>query len=103
MRAKVRKRGRFVSTYGFKKITCAPGNKYELIVVDGEGRPVSHLTEWYRLRKTPGCDGTRRTYLGMLQPFFGYLLVHHYAWNSKPELIRSYVKAFLCDEVSCLV
>jgi integrase len=39
----------------------------------------------------------------MLQPFLGYLLVHHYAWNSEPERIRSYVKAFLCDEVSCLV
>lgn len=103
MRTKARVLGRFVSTYGFKKIACAPGSKYELIVVDSQGRPVSHLTEWYRLRKTPGCDGTRRTYLGMLQPFFGHLLAHGYAWNSEPERIRSYVQGFLRDDLSCLV
>jgi hypothetical protein len=39
----------------------------------------------------------------MLQPFFGYLLARGYAWNSEPERIRRYVKAFLCDDVACLV
>jgi hypothetical protein len=74
MRAKGRWQGRFVSAYGLRKIVCAPGNRYELVVVDSEGRPVSHLTEWYRLRKTPGLDGTRRTYLGIM-------------WNTSTRLL----------------
>jgi len=38
-----------------------------------------------------------------LQPFFAYLLSHGYAWNTGPEQIRSYVKAFLLDDLSCEV
>ncbi len=32
-----------------------------------------------------------------------YLLAHGYAWNAAPEHIRSYVKAFLLEDVSCQV
>ena len=35
--------------------------------------------------------------------FFAYLLSHGYAWNTGPEQIRSYVKAFLLDDLSCEV
>jgi integrase len=59
--------------------------------------------EWYRLRKQPGCDGTRRTYLNFLLPFFGYLLRRGAAWNGEPERIRSLVREFLRDEVACKV
>ncbi len=103
MRTVTRIRGRFVSTYGLRKVPCPPGGKYELIVLDSAGHPVSPLTEWYRLRKQPGGDGTRRTYLNFLLPFFGYLLKRGAAWNGKPEQVRSLVKVFLRNEVACKV
>jgi integrase len=103
MRAKGRDQGRFVALSGFRKIAGPPGERYELLIVDGNGRPVSHLSEWYRLRNQPGPNGTRRTYLNFLQPFFAYLLAHGYAWNAAPQHIRSYVKAFLLEAVFCQV
>jgi len=103
MRAKGREHGRFVALSGFRKIAGPPSGRYEVLIVDGNGRPVSHLCEWFRLRKQPGLNATRRTYLNFLQPFFAYLLSYGYAWNAAPEQIRSYVKAFLLEDISCEV
>src|SRR5712692_4147519 len=103
MRAQARERGRFVSNCGLRKVAGAPGGRYELVVYDSAGRPVSPLMEWYRLRKQPGCDGTRRTYLNFLLPFFGYLIRKGAAWNGEPKRIRSLVREFLRDEVACKV
>jgi hypothetical protein len=103
MRAKGRERGRFVALSGFRKIAGSSDGRYEVLIVDGSGRPVSPLCEWYRLRKQPGPNGTRRTYLNFLQPFFAYLLARGYAWNAAPEQIRHYVKAFLLEDVACQV
>jgi hypothetical protein len=103
MRVSVRERGRFASTCGLRKVAGRPGGRYEFVIVDSAGSPLSHLTEWYRLRKQPGGDGTRRTYLNFLLPFFAYVLKKQAAWNEEPEHIRSLVKAFLRDEVACRV
>jgi integrase len=103
MRAKGRERGRFVALSGFRKIVMPPGGRYELLIVDHTDRPVSPLCEWYRLRKQPGLNNTRQTYLAYLKPFFAYLLVHDVAWNAPPEQVRRSVKAFLLDDVGCRV
>ena len=103
VRVKGREQGRFVALSGFRKIAGSPDGRYEVLIVDGKGKPVSHLCEWYRLRKQPGPNGTRRTYLNFLQPFFAYLIARGYAWNAAPEQIRSYVKAFLLEDVACEV
>ncbi len=103
VRVKGREQGRFVALSGLRKIVGPPDGRYEVLIVDGSGRPVSHLCEWYRLRKQPGHNGTRRTYLNFLQPFFAYLTARGYAWNAAPEHIRSYVKAFLLEDVACQV
>lgn len=103
MRTKGREQGRFVALSGFRKIAGSPSSRYELLIVDGNGKPVSHLCEWYRLRKQSGQNGTRRTYLNFLQPFFAYVLSHGYAWNAEPSQIRRYVKAFLLEDLVCQV
>ena len=76
MRALAREQGRFVSRAGLRKVAGPSDGHYALIIVDSNGCPVSALTEWYRLRRQSGSPGTRRTYLGFLLPFFGYLLAH---------------------------
>lgn len=103
MRTKGREQGRFVALSGFQKRAGAPDGRYELLIVDRDGKPVSPLCEWYRLRKQPGPNGTRRTYLNFLQPFFAYLLLHGSAWKAAPEQIRHSVKAFLLEDLSCQV
>jgi Site-specific recombinase XerD len=103
MRPKGREQGRFVALSGFRKLAGSPGGRYEVLIVDGNGRPVSHLCEWHRLRKRPGSNGTRRTYLNFLHPFFAYLNARGYAWNAPPEQIRSYVRVFLLEDLSCEV
>src|SRR5438128_9116293 len=103
MQVKAREQGRFVALSGLRTMAGPEGGRYELIVVDSKGYPVSHLTEWYRLRKSPGPNGTRRTYLAFLRPFFGYLIQQGYAWNSETKLIRRYIQAFLRDKIACQV
>lgn len=103
MRERQRLQGRFVSASGLRKVICASGSRYELIIVDRTGHPVSHLTEWYRQRKQPGTDSTRRAYLNFLLPFCGYLLQKDAAWNQEPEAIRTLARDFLRDEVECRV
>lgn len=59
MRDATRIQGRFISTCGLKKTTDMPESRYQLVIVDQTGCPVSHLVAWHRLRqKQPGTDGT---------------------------------------------
>jgi site-specific recombinase XerD len=103
MQALAREQGKFVSRAGLRKVAGPSDGQYALIIVDSNGCPVSALTEWYRLRQRSGSPGTRRTYLGFLLPFFGYLLAHGLAWNSDPEQMHRHIRAFLRDEVVCQV
>src|SRR2546427_6298646 len=87
MTHKQQDRGQFVGVSGLRKIAGPPGSAFEVIVIDRRGRPVSHLSEWYRRRHEPGPDRTRQTYLGMLFPVMGFFLERGYAWNDPPEQI----------------
>ncbi len=95
--------GQFVSSSGLRKITGLAEGTYELIIVDRNSRPVSHLTEWYHRRKEPGSNRTRQTYLSMLCPVMGFYLDRGYAWNAPPEQIRIYLREFLLERLSCQV
>ncbi len=74
-----------LASSGLRKVPGKPGSAYAIIVVDQQGRPVSHLSEWYRRRQEPGPDRTRRTYLGMLFPVMGFFLER--AFNSIEKAI----------------
>ncbi|SRR6266487_1078005 len=99
MRTKERHQGRFLSTSGLQKLVTRPGGRYELVIIDGQGRPVSHLTEWYRLRKGYGSVRTRQTYLDMLLPFTGFLLSRGLRWNDSPPVIQEHVLLFLRESL----
>jgi len=93
--------GPLVASSGLRKVAGRPGSVFEIIVVEQQGRPVSHLSEWYRRRHEPGPDRTRQTYLGMLFPVMGFFLERGYAWNDPPERVRSYLVEFLRERLAC--
>jgi len=80
-----RQTGQLLASSGLRKMAGPPQSSFKIIVIDWQGRPVSHLTEWYRRRQEPGPDRTRQTYLGMLFPIMGFFLEKGYAWNDPPE------------------
>src|SRR5437667_11572363 len=90
-----------VGTSGLRKIAGPPGSSFEIIIVDRRGRPVSHLSEWYRRRQEPGPDRTRQTYLGMLFPVISFFLDRGYAWNAPPEQVRTSLVEFLQERLAC--
>lgn len=103
MRSKGRRQGRFVSLSGLKKLAPPPGSSYPLLIVDTSGLPVFPLCEWYRRKKADDTGRTPDTYLEMLQPYFGFLLIKKYAWNHPPDRIRAYLVEFLRTDVGCHV
>ena len=103
MRSKGRRQGRFVSLSGLKKLVPPPGSSYPLLIVDASGLPVFPLCEWYRRKKADDTGRTPNTYLEMLQPYFGFLLVKKYAWNHPPDRVRAYLVEFLRNDVGCHV
>ena len=74
-----------------------------MIIVDATGLPVFPLCEWYRRKKAHDGGRTSDTYLEMLQPYFGYLLLKGYTWNDPPDHVRAYLVEFLRTDVGCHV
>src|SRR6266567_4717640 len=95
MRAKGRKRGRFVALDGLKKVPGPPGSRFPLMIVDGTGLPVFYLSEWYRRRKEFDPGRTPDTYLDLLLPWASFLLQKGYVWNATPERVRTYLVELL--------
>jgi site-specific recombinase XerD len=83
-------------------ISGPPGSPYRRLVLDRDWRPVGPLNEWYRLRAGIGAPSTRDTYLRVLSPFFGFLLMHDWAWDAEPLLMRAYTRAYL-QAVGCVL
>ena len=103
VRAKGRHQGRFVALSGLRKLPGPPGSRYPIMIVDGDGLPVFHLSEWYRRTKMSDRDRTPDTYLAMLLPFTGFQLRHQYAWNAPPEQVCAHLVEFFREDVACQV
>ncbi len=103
MRAKGRKRGRFVALSGLTKLAAPPDSQYPLLIVDSTGSPVFFLCEWYRRKKAVDPGRTSDTYLDMVLPWAGFLLRRGYAWNAEPDRLLAFLVEFLRDDVGCQV
>ncbi len=97
MRPPLRTHGRFAALSGMTTITGVPGDPFELVVVDRDGRPVPEPTEWYRLRKNSGPNRTRDTYLGYLLPVLSYFRDHEWDLLAPAADVRRHVLAFQQD------
>ena len=82
-------------------------SRYPLIVVDGSGLPHLPLTQFYQLTQQFLADGTTRTYLQTLLPYFTYLTADVWRcqrgdqWDSKPEAVRESVRDYLIHHLHC--
>lgn len=94
MRTGPRQQGRYAALSGMTTVQ-GRDNKYELIVVDRDGRPVPELTEWYRLRRQAGPNRTRDTYLGYLIPVFSYFRDHGWAILGSRNEVRVHILEFM--------
>jgi hypothetical protein len=103
MRAKGRKRGRFVALSGLQKVPGPPGSRFPIMVLDSTGLPVFPLCEWYRLKKACDQGRTPDTYLEMVLPYFGFLLQRGYVWSDPPDRVRAYLVEFLRSDVGCQI
>ncbi len=103
MHAKGRKQGRFIALSGLKKIASPSGSTFPLMILDAAGLPVFPLCEWYRRKKANDGGRTPDTYLEMLRPYFGFLLLKGYVWNDSPDRVRAHLVEFLRTDVGCHV
>jgi hypothetical protein len=97
-----RQHGRFASAYGMRVISGPPSSPYRRLVFDHDWRPVGPLNEWYRLRTAVGSPSTRETYLRVLTPFFGFLIMNNWRWDAEPGLVREYTRAYL-QAIGCVL
>lgn len=80
---------------------------YTLVVVDGSGTPHLPLTVYYHELQRSLADGTAKTYLTALLPYFTYLVTDSWrrerqdCWESPPEAVRESVRDFLVEHLSC--
>ncbi len=84
-------------------------SRYSLVVVDSEGKPHLPLTRFYEKAQQGLADGTARTYLQALLPYFGYLSTDNWRqhrgdrWDSTPEAVQESVRDYLVELLACKV
>ena len=83
-------------------------SRYPLIVADGKGLPHLPLTTFsHELYQYD--EGTARTYLNTLLPYFTYLVTDEWRlhredrWDSDPEAVRQSVRNYLVEHMHCKV
>jgi hypothetical protein len=80
---------------------------YTLVVVDGNGIPHLPLTVYYHELQRYLADGTAKTYLAALLPYFTYLVADSWRrerqdhWDSPPDAVRESVRDFLVEQLHC--
>src|SRR5258708_15599693 len=78
-------------------------------VVDGEGLPHLPLTEFGQALRDELAEGTARTYLNVVLPYFAYLDAdaerrrRGNPWDCPPQAVRRAVRAYLTDRLGCAV
>jgi len=98
-------------THAFHVIQRPPGSisQYSRIVVDECGRPHLPLTRFAQWMYQGFSDGTARTYLNVLLPYFTYLATDSWRqqrrdlWDSPPEAIQESVRDYLVHQLHCKV
>jgi len=81
----------------------APGDLFALVAVDRHGLPVPEATIWYHLRRQPGPNRTRDTYLGYLLPVLAFFRDQGWDWAAPPEQVRHGLLAFQCECLHLLI
>src|SRR5258708_39751097 len=82
---------------------------YSLLVVDVEGNPHLSLTQFYDKAKQSLSQGTARTYLNSLLPYFTYVATvacrrqRGDQWDSPPEDVQQCVRDYLMYRLGCPV
>jgi integrase len=80
---------------------------YALVVVDGNGVPHLPLTLFYHETQRFLAEGTAKTYLATLLPYFDYLATDSWRrerkdrWDSSPDAVRESVRDFLVEQLHC--
>ena len=98
-------------TYRYRIVPRPRGvsSPYALLVVDGDGIPHLPLTRFYLEMQEGFSEGTARTYLTVLLPYFTYLTTDHWRqhredrWDSEPEAVRASVRDYLLHKLRCKV
>lgn len=84
-------------------------SSFSLVVVDATGQPHLPLTTFYHHMQQQLSDGTARTYLNNLLPFFSFLTTDEWRqqradqWNSPPDAIQEAVRDYLIYLLKCKV
>jgi integrase len=82
-------------------------SRYAVVVVDSCGLPHLPLTIFYHEIQIYLADGTARTYLHTLLPFFEYLASDAWRehrqdrWESEPDAIRQAIRDYLVEQLHC--
>ncbi len=100
-----------ITTHTFHTVARPEGvsSRYALLVVDGDGRPHLPLTQFYHDTQQALSDGTSRTYLHTLLPYFTYLSTDSWRherddrWDSEPAEVRESVRDYLIHQLGCKV